>query len=81
MRRQSTTRSSTICSAFPDGTKVIVLAPVVRGRKGHYRELFEQIAKQGFERVRIDGELREIESGMQLDRYKTTTSRSSSTAS
>src|SRR5690606_10263410 len=44
---------------------------LVKGRKGHYRELFEQIARQGFERVRIDGELREIEAGMKVDRYKT----------
>jgi excinuclease ABC subunit A len=49
---------------------VVILAPVVRGRKGHYRDLFEQIAKQGFERVRTDGEIRAIEKGMQLDRYK-----------
>ncbi len=51
--------------------KVIILAPVIKSRKGHYRELFEQISKQGFVRVRVDGELREIEKGMRLDRYKT----------
>lgn len=51
--------------------KIIILAPVVRSRKGHYRELFEQIARKGFLEVRIDGEIREIEPGMQLDRYKT----------
>ncbi len=50
--------------------KVNILAPVVRSRKGHYRELFEQIAKQGFVKVRIDGEVREIISGMKVDRYK-----------
>ena len=55
---------------LPEGTKVAVLAPVVRGRKGHYRELFEQVAKQGFERVRTDGTIRRIEAGMKLDRYK-----------
>ena len=49
---------------------IIILAPVVKGRKGHYRELFEQIRKQGFLRVRIDGEIREISFGLQLDRYK-----------
>lgn len=52
------------------GTEVLVLAPVVKGRKGHYRELFEQIRKQGFLKVRIDGEVREIHHGLQLDRYK-----------
>ncbi|MGA9326266.1 MAG: excinuclease ABC subunit UvrA [Salegentibacter sp.] len=51
--------------------KVSVLAPVVRSRKGHYRELFEQIAKQGFVKVRTDGEVRDIAKGMKLDRYKT----------
>ncbi len=51
--------------------KINILAPVVRARKGHYRELFTQIAKKGFLRVRVDGEIREIEKGMKLDRYKT----------
>ena len=51
--------------------KVVILAPVVKSRKGHYRELFEQITKQGFLRVRVDGEILEIEKGMRLDRYKT----------
>jgi excinuclease ABC subunit A len=54
-----------------DTKKIMVLAPVVKSRKGHYRELFEQIAKQGFLRVRVDGEVLEIEPGMRLDRYKT----------
>ncbi len=48
-----------------------ILAPVVKSRKGHYRELFEQIAKQGFVRVRIDGEIKELTKGMRVDRYKT----------
>lgn len=52
------------------GKKITILAPVVRGRKGHYRELFEDTAKDGFIKVRVDGELREIEKGLQLDRYK-----------
>ncbi|MDG5767906.1 excinuclease ABC subunit UvrA [Balneolales bacterium ANBcel1] len=56
---------------LPQGTRAYCLAPVVRGRKGHYRELFEQTLKQGFIRVRIDGEFRELEKGMQADRYKT----------
>ncbi len=50
---------------------VNVLAPVVKGRKGHYRELFEQIRKQGFVKVRIDGELADLSPKMQVDRYKT----------
>ncbi len=51
--------------------KINVLAPVVRGRKGHYRDLFEQIRQQGYIKVRVDGEIRELTFGMQLDRYKT----------
>ncbi len=51
--------------------KVILLAPVVKSRKGHYKELFEQIAKKGFLTVRINGEMTEIISGMRVDRYKT----------
>ena len=54
-----------------NGKKIAVLAPLVKSRKGHYRELFEQVSKQGFVRVRVDGELKEIEKGMRLDRYKT----------
>lgn len=50
--------------------KIYVLAPVVKGRKGHYRELFEQIRKQGFLRARVDGEIVELTSRIQLDRYK-----------
>ncbi len=49
---------------------IYILAPLVRGRKGHYRELFEQIRKQGFLKVRVDGEVSEISFGMQVDRYK-----------
>jgi len=52
------------------GQKIALLAPSVRSRKGHYRELFEQIRKQGYTRVRVDGELLEITPAMQLDRYK-----------
>ncbi|MBI3135318.1 MAG: excinuclease ABC subunit UvrA [Bacteroidetes bacterium] len=50
--------------------KIIVLAPKVKGRKGHYRELFEQVQKLGFSKVRVDGEIQDIKSGMKLDRYK-----------
>jgi excinuclease ABC subunit A len=50
--------------------KIVVLAPKIKGRKGHYRELFEQILRMGFTKVRVDGEIREISKGMRLDRYK-----------
>jgi excinuclease ABC subunit A len=56
--------------ALPSGTKIQVLAPVVRGRKGHYRELFEEIRKDGFLRVRVDGEIKEIRDRLQVERYK-----------
>jgi excinuclease ABC subunit A len=55
---------------LPSGTKIQVLAPVVRGRKGHYRELFEEIRKDGFLRVRVDGEVKEIRDRLQAERYK-----------
>ncbi|RAK20711.1 excinuclease ABC subunit A [Flavobacterium aquaticum] len=54
-----------------NGKGINILAPVVRSRKGHYRELFEQIAKQGFLKVRVNGEIRDLEYGMKVDRYKT----------
>ena len=54
-----------------EGKRIIILAPAIRGRKGHYRELFEHIRQAGFTRVRVDGEMRELEYGMMLDRYKT----------
>ena len=53
------------------GRKITVLAPVIRSRKGHYRELFESIAKMGFLKVRVDGEIQDLTLGMRLDRYKT----------
>ncbi len=52
------------------GKKIYILAPVVRNRKGHYQELFEQIRKKGYLNVRVDGEVREILPGMRVDRYK-----------
>lgn len=58
-----------ILSDFSD-KKIAVLAPLIKSRKGHYRELFEQISRQGFLKVRVDGEIREIEKDMRLDRYK-----------
>ena len=52
------------------GHKVAFLAPKIKGRKGHYRELFEQILRNGYTKVRVDGEIKEIVKGMKLDRYK-----------
>jgi excinuclease ABC subunit A len=54
---------------YHNGKKMVVLAPVVRGRKGHYRELFEQVRKQGYLKIRVDGEMVEVKPKMQLDRY------------
>ncbi len=55
---------------LPAGTKIQILSPLVGGRKGHYRELFERLVKKGFLRVRVDGEDLEMSPGMQLERYK-----------
>ena len=52
------------------GRDITVLAPLVKGRKGHYRELFEQVGKKGFLKVRVDGEIRDLTYKMQVDRYK-----------
>src|SRR4029078_5678944 len=52
------------------GQKITLLAPLVRGRKGHYRELFEEIRKKGFLKVRVDGEIKDLTPRMQIDRYK-----------
>src|SRR6187402_1804095 len=52
------------------GKKLILLSPIVKGRKGHYRELFQQIRKSGYTKVRVDGDLTEITAKMQVDRYK-----------
>lgn len=53
-----------------DGKRTYILAPLVRNRKGHYKELFEQVRKKGYINVRVDGEMKEIFHGMKLDRYK-----------
>ena len=53
-----------------EGQKIALLAPLVKARKGHYKELFEQIRKKGYLNVRVDGEIQEIRMGMRLDRYK-----------
>ncbi len=60
---------SIIMKAFSE-KKIYILAPVVRGRKGHYRELFEQIRRNGYIYARIDGEIEEVKPGMRIDRYK-----------
>jgi len=71
MKKQSADQVVQAVMDMPEGTKAYCLAPVVRGRKGHYRELFEQTIKQGFVQARIDGEFRDLEDDMKLDRYKT----------
>ncbi|WP_040606194.1 excinuclease ABC subunit UvrA [Salisaeta longa] len=71
MRKQSDDEIIDGLLDFADGTRLMILAPVVRGRKGHYRELFEQTASQGFEQFRVDGTLRRYEEGMKLERYET----------
>jgi len=53
------------------GKRITILAPVIKARKGHYGELFQQIAKQGFLKVRVNDEIKDITAGMKLDRYKT----------
>src|ERR1043165_2164536 len=60
---------SNIFSKYKD-RKLTLLAPLVRGRKGHYRELFEDVRKKGFLKVRVDGEVRDLAPKMQVDRYK-----------
>ena len=59
-----------IISKF-SGQSITILAPIIKSRKGHYRELFESVARQGFIKVRIDGEISDISRGMKVDRYKT----------
>jgi len=71
VQKQTTDQIIDSILELPEGTAVHILAPVVKGRKGHYRELFEEILRDGFLRVRVDGVVREIERGIQLDRYKT----------
>lgn len=70
MVKYSESKIVELISADYNGKDILVLAPLVKRRKGHYRDLFEQVAKKGFLRVRVDGEMREITYGMQLDRYK-----------
>ena len=71
VHKQSTEQLVEMLLTKPEGMRIMILAPVVKGRKGHYKELFEQFRKQGYTRVRIDGEITEISEGMQVSRYKT----------
>jgi excinuclease ABC subunit A len=71
VHKQSTEQLVEMLLTKPEGMRIMILAPVVKGRKGHYKELFEQFRKQGYTRVRIDGEITEITEGMQVSRYKT----------
>jgi len=70
VRKQSVDQIIDAVMEYPVDSKIQILAPVIRGRKGHYRELFEEIVKDGFLRVRVDGEVKEIHKGMQVGRYK-----------
>ncbi|MBI5021291.1 MAG: excinuclease ABC subunit UvrA [Ignavibacteriales bacterium] len=70
VQKQSVDQIIDSVMSYKSGTKIQILAPVVRGRKGHYKELFEEILRDGFLRVRIDGEIKEITKGMQTGRYK-----------
>ena len=70
VQRQSRDQMVERLMGVEKGTRIVILAPVVRGRKGHYRELFEQITRDGFTKVRADGAILEIEEGMKVDRYK-----------
>lgn len=71
MTRQSEDQIVEMIQKNYDGKKLVLLAPVVKGRKGHYRELFVQIRKMGFAKVRVDGEVQDLVPKMQVDRYKT----------
>ncbi|HWP82315.1 MAG TPA: excinuclease ABC subunit UvrA [Bacteroidota bacterium] len=70
VHRQSTDQIIDAILKYPTNARLQILAPVVKGRKGHYRELFEQIRRDGFVRVRVDGAVKEIVEGMKVDRYK-----------
>ena len=70
MVKYSETQLQEMISAAYEGRKIMILAPIVKQRKGHYRELFETLRKKGFINVRIDGEMKEIVRGMKVDRYR-----------
>jgi len=70
IERQSTDQIVDAAKDFPDGTKLQILAPVVRGRKGEYKSVIQDIAKAGYVRVRVDGEMYEVTDDIPMDRYK-----------
>ncbi|MDY6122893.1 MAG: excinuclease ABC subunit UvrA [Porphyromonas sp.] len=70
MVRQTETQIVDLCMEHYMGQRIILLAPIVRERKGHYKELFDRLRKKGYLNVRVDGQLQEIRLGMKLDRYK-----------
>ena len=67
---QTTEQMADRITSLPKGTKVQILAPIVRGRKGEYRELLQDVARQGYLRVRVDGEVRSLDEEIRLERYK-----------
>ena len=70
IQRQSVQQIVDQVMTLPEGAKILVLAPVVRGRKGEYREIFEEAQRDGFVRVRVDGEMHELEEEIKLDKQK-----------
>lgn len=70
IERQSTEQIVDAAKEFPEGTRLQILAPVVRGRKGEYKSVLQEIAKAGYVRVRVDGEIYEVTDDIPLDRYK-----------
>ena len=68
--RQSAQEIVDAVEALPDGARLLVLAPLVRGRKGTHQAVFDEIRKAGFMRARVDGEVHELDEDIQLDRYK-----------
>jgi excinuclease ABC subunit A len=70
VRRQSSQEIVDAVEALPDGARILILAPLVRGRKGAHQAVFDEIRRSGFVRVRVDGEMREVEEEISLDRHK-----------
>jgi excinuclease ABC subunit A len=70
VRKQSLEQIVASLLVLKENSRLSILAPIVRGRKGHYREQFEQLRKQGFTRVRVDGKMTELDEGLQVNRYQ-----------
>lgn len=70
IERQSTDTIVDVAKGLPEGTKLQILAPVVRGRKGEYKSVLQEVAKAGYVRVRVDGEMHEVTDEVEMDRYK-----------